>query len=162
MDYKNLINSIHNNLVNQKATLAVAESLTGGEISSLLTNTPGSSSYFLCGICAYANSAKEHLLGVSPITLKEHGAVSSECAIEMLKGVIEASGSCFGISTTGIAGPTGASPNKPLGLVYIAVGSKDDFVCEEFRFTGERMEVKKQAVSKALDMLNSFLIAGKS
>lgn len=162
MDCDRLVHAIHNTLTKSRATLAVAESLTGGEISSLITNTPGSSSYFRCGICAYANEAKENLLSVNPSTLKEYGAVSKECAIEMLRGVIQASGSDFGVSTTGIAGPTGASPQKPIGLVYIAVGSTDNFVCEEFRFLGERMRVKEQAVHKALGMLYNFLEAGKS
>ncbi|HOL13304.1 MAG TPA: CinA family protein [Bacillota bacterium] len=162
MELQSLLQSIHNTLLDKGATLAVAESLTGGEISSLLTNTPGSSGYFLCGICAYANSAKEKLLGVSASTLEKHGAVSRECAAEMLGGIIKAAGSDYGISTTGIAGPTGDTPTKPIGLVYIAVGSKDSFVCREFKFTGKRMDVKNQAVYHALDILNDFLNAGKS
>ena len=80
----------------------------------------------------------------------------------MLGGIIKPAGSDYGISTTEIAGPTGDTPTKPIRLVYIAVGSKDSFVCREFKFTGKRMDVKNQAVYHALDMLNDFLNAGKS
>lgn len=162
MESDNVVLKIHEELTKSGATLAVAESLTGGEISSRLTDTPGSSGYFLCGICAYANEAKQKLLGVSSATLENYGAVSRECAMEMLHGIISTAGSDFGVATTGIAGPTGASENKPLGLVYIAVGSNTNAVCEKYVFQGKRLQVKEQAVQKGLELLNIFLVEGKS
>lgn len=156
MNIDKLEESIYSLLIQTGATMAVAESLTGGEISSRITNIPGSSDYFLCGICAYANSAKVNLLGVKEGTLMSYGAVSYECATEMLQGVLKATGAKYGIATTGIAGPTGATSTKPIGLVYIAVGSADHYICEDYNFKGSRMEVKEQAVQKGLELFLSF------
>ncbi len=152
---------IYNYLVKTGETLAVAESLTGGEISSRITNIPGISKYFLGGICAYANDVKINLLGVDSETIKNYGAVSDQCATEMLKGILHQTGANWGVATTGIAGPTGATSKKPLGLVYIAVGTKDMFSCEVFRFSGDRLQIKNQAVKKALEMLVHYFSGRK-
>lgn len=148
-------------MVKTGQTLAVAESLTGGEISSRLTDIPGSSKYFLGGICAYANKVKINFLGVKAETINNFGAVSEQCAKEMLKGILNQTGANWGIATTGIAGPTGATPKKPIGLVYIAVGTQDMFSCEAFNFAGSRLQVKNQAVVKALEMLVNYFSGRK-
>jgi nicotinamide-nucleotide amidase len=105
--------------------LAVAESCTGGLIAHRLTNAPGSSRYFLGGVVAYANEVKERVLGVRPGTLREDGAVSREAALEMARGVRRLLGADIAISATGIAGPTGGMPEKPVGLVYVALAAED-------------------------------------
>src|SRR5512136_3481226 len=105
-------------LVERKLKLATAESCTGGLVGHRLTNVPGSSEYFEGGIVAYSYEAKERLLGVHHDTLYEHGAVSAETAIEMAHGVRRALGTDIGIAVTGIAGPGGGLPDKPVGLVY--------------------------------------------
>jgi PncC family amidohydrolase len=144
---------IHDYLLESGESLAIAESLTGGLVSSRITDIPGSSNYFLCGVCAYANEAKIKLLKVDPNTIKDHGAVSEECAKEMLLGILDLTGADWGIATTGIAGPTGATETKPLGLVYIAAGNKLRFVCYRFEFSGDRLDVKEKSAQKALEIL---------
>lgn len=104
-------------------TIATCESCTGGLISKLITNVSGASSVFGYGVCTYANEAKMKLLGVKEETLSKHGAVSEKTAIEMAKGMLELSGADIAISTTGIAGPTGGTPEKPVGLVYSAIAA---------------------------------------
>lgn len=105
--------------------IATAESCTGGLISKMITDVSGASSVFDCGVCSYANNIKAKVLGVSAEDLAEKGAVSAEVAMQMAKGVMKLSGADIGISTTGIAGPTGGSPEKPVGTVYIGVATMD-------------------------------------
>ena len=142
-------------------TLSVAESCTGGKIGDMITEVPGSSDYFLGGVVSYSNQAKMDLLGVKRRSLESVGAVSEEVAIQMASGAVRAFGSDVALSTTGIAGPTGATPEKPVGLVYIAVSSKKATVCDKEIFKGERSAVKEQAAIKALEMLKSFLAKQK-
>ncbi|MCU0852331.1 MAG: CinA family protein [Thermoplasmata archaeon] len=142
-------------------TLSVAESCTGGKIGDMLTEVPGSSDYFLGGIVSYSNQAKVDLLGVKRKSLDSVGAVSEEVAIQMVSGAIRAFGSDVAVSTTGIAGPTGATAEKPVGLVYIAVGSEKASVCAREVFKGDRSAVKEQAAVKALEMLKDFLLRQK-
>jgi PncC family amidohydrolase len=142
-------------------TLSVAESCTGGKIGDMLTDVPGSSDYFLGGIVSYSNQAKVDQLGVKRKSLDSVGAVSEEVAIQMVSGAIRAFGSDVAVSTTGIAGPTGATSEKPLGLVYIAVGSEKASVCAREVFKGGRLAVKEQAAVKALEMLKDFLLRQK-
>lgn len=137
-------------------TLAIAESLTGGLVSDKITNVPGSSSYFLLGVCSYANEAKINILRVKPETIKKFGAVSQECALEMLKGILKISGAKWGIATTGIAGPTGATQTKPIGLVYIAAGTSENYHCEKHIFSGDRLMVKEQSANRALQLLSTL------
>ncbi|MFW6321778.1 MAG: CinA family protein, partial [Halohasta sp.] len=108
-------------LRDRRETLAVAESLTGGLICSRLTDVPGASDYFDRGIVAYANDAKQADLGVSRESLDADGAVSESVAREMARGIRDTAGTTWGVSTTGIAGPTGGTEEKPVGLVYIGV-----------------------------------------
>src|SRR3989304_5781049 len=112
-------------LTERKMTLALGESCPGGLVGHRLTNVPGSSSYVLGGIVAYSNEAKERLLGVRHETLEEQGAVSPETAIEMARGARAALGADVGLSVTGIAGPGGGTPDKPVGLVYVALAAGD-------------------------------------
>ena len=141
----------------QNLTLAVAESCTGGLVGHRLTEVSGSSTYFLGGIIAYVNQAKEQLLGVSHDTLCEHGAVSAETAVEMARGARRALGADLGLSTTGIAGPTGATPDKPLGLVYIALATPGGERCERHVWGSDRSGNKALSAEEALDMLRRYL-----
>jgi PncC family amidohydrolase len=144
-------------LVARGSTLAVAESLTGGLVCDRLTDVSGSSRYFLGGITAYANEAKMKLLGVSAETLEAHGAVSAETVLQMARGVRLALGADFGISTSGIAGPTGGTPEKPVGTTWIGFSAADGEEARYFLFQGERLAVKEQATEAALQMLVDHL-----
>jgi nicotinamide-nucleotide amidase len=124
VDVGSVENAVLEELRRDGETLAVAESCTGGLISKRITDISGASDVFLGGAVTYANEAKIKMLGVSEETLRKHGAVSEETAIEMSRGIRRVTGSDFGISTTGIAGPTGGSEEKPVGTVYISVDSK--------------------------------------
>lgn len=139
-------------------TIAVAESCTGGEVCSRITNVSGSSKYFERGIVTYSNAAKVELLKVNEDTLAEVGAVSMEVAMQMAEGIRAVSGTDIGISTTGILGPTGATTNKPVGLVYI--GYCDDKVCtaKKFLFGEDRILNKQRATQAALEMLRRKLL----
>ncbi|MDD5556740.1 MAG: nicotinamide-nucleotide amidohydrolase family protein [bacterium] len=139
-------------------TLAVAESCTGGLVSHMITQAPGSSGYFLGGIVAYANDAKVSLLGVRASTLERRGAVSGETAAEMAAGARRAFGADIGLAATGIAGPGGGSEEKPVGLVYIAVAAgRGRPLVRRCRFTGGRAIVKERAAAAALALLARLL-----
>ncbi|HPR99074.1 MAG TPA: CinA family protein [Methanomassiliicoccales archaeon] len=138
-------------------TLAVAESCTGGRICDRLTDVPGSSEHFKGGIVAYSNDSKVRFLDVSRDTLKEHGAVSEETAKEMAAGVAKAFDADIGISVTGIAGPGGATPQKPVGLVYVGLAWKKERLAFKFLFDGDRKSVKAQATEQALQQVLNFI-----
>ncbi|MBI4546312.1 MAG: competence/damage-inducible protein A [Gemmatimonadetes bacterium] len=131
-------------------TLAVAESCTGGLIARRLTDRPGASAFLLAGIVPYANSAKESLLGVQPRTLRDHGAVSGEAVREMAEGARRVSGADAAIAVTGIAGPSGGTPAKPVGLVWLAAAVRDAVRIESHRFLGDRLEIRERAAQAAL------------
>lgn len=139
-------------------TLAIAESCTGGSICNLITNISGSSKYFDRGVISYSNAAKVEILKVDEDTLTEFGAVSQEVAMQMAEGVRSTSGAGIGISVTGILGPTGATTDKPVGLVYI--GYCDEKVCsaKKFLFGNDRLINKKRASQAALDMIRRNLL----
>jgi nicotinamide-nucleotide amidase len=139
-------------------TLAVAESCTGGLIGHRLTNVSGSSDYFLEGAVIYSNAAKQSRLGVDPALIKTHGAVSPEVATAMAEGISQKSGSDFGLAVTGIAGPTGGTPDKPVGLTYIAVTGTDGTRCEKFLFHQDRVRNKERAAQAALNLLRLYLL----
>ena len=134
-------------------TLAAAESCTGGLIGHRITNVPGSSDYFLAGLTTYSNDSKTRLLGVPAELIATHGAVSPEVAVAMAEGVRRAVGADVGVSTTGIAGPGGATPTKPLGLVHIGLSDKAGNVSEELRLRGDRVMIKERAAQLALFLL---------
>jgi PncC family amidohydrolase len=137
--------------------LATAESCTGGLIGHLITNVAGSSTYYLGGVTAYSNQAKVRLLGVSQETLAQHGAVSEETVLEMARGVRKAMGADIGISVSGIAGPTGGTPDKPVGTVWIGLSSARDVYARHFLWSGDRLAVKEQSAQAALKMVVKYL-----
>lgn len=134
-------------------TLATGESCTGGLLGHRLTNVPGSSEYYLGGVVAYAYQAKERLLKVSHDTLYKHGAVSQETALEMALGARQALGADVGLSVTGIAGPGGGLPDKPVGLTWIAISSREGQLAERHVWQGDRLEIKTQSAEAALRLL---------
>lgn len=138
-------------------TVAVAESCTGGLLGHRITNVPGSSSYFIHGILAYSNSAKIDLLGVSPDIIEKHGAVSPQAAEAMAAGIRKKANATYGISITGIAGPSGGTKEKPVGLVYTGLAHSREVVVEKNLFLGDRDAIKFQSSQKALDMLRRHL-----
>ena len=140
------------------ATLAVAESCTGGLLGSRITDISGSSDYFNRGIVAYSNIAKIEELGIPQELIENHGAVSLEVAKAMAKSVRRLSRTDYGIGITGIAGPTGGTPDKPVGLVYIGVASEAGTRVEKFILLGSRKKIKFQSAQKALEMLREFLL----
>ncbi|MBC7250475.1 MAG: CinA family protein [Anaerolineae bacterium] len=144
-------------LTEQKLTLGVAESCTGGLIAHRLTNVPGSSNYFLGGVVAYAYDVKERVLNVRHDTLYEHGAVSRETALEMARGARRLLGSDVALAATGIAGPGGGTTEKPVGLVYIALSARDMERCERYVWSGDRLQNKQQSSEAALRMLRQYL-----
>jgi nicotinamide-nucleotide amidase len=134
-------------------TLATAESCTGGLLAGRITDVPGSSEYFLEGAITYSNEAKTRLLGVPKKMIEDHGAVSEEVATAMASGIRELAGSTFGIGITGIAGPSGGTAEKPVGLVYIALADDSRVSAKKFVFPGDRQFIRTLSVNAALDLL---------
>jgi len=148
-----IVNQIHGLLLKNKKTIAIAESCTGGFLSSLLTRIPGSSQYFILGVVAYSNKAKEAILKIPSSIITKNGAVSKQVAIKMARNIRKLAKAELGIGITGIAGPTGATPSKPVGTVFIAIDTKNKKTCKRFHFTGNRINVRKNAALKSLDLL---------
>jgi competence/damage-inducible protein CinA-like protein len=146
-------------LVERGLHIGVAESCTGGLIASRLTDIPGSSRYVDQSVVVYSNEAKTDLLGVSPDLLREHGAVSEPVAVAMAEGIKAKARAGIGVGVTGIAGPSGGSPEKPVGTVVVSVVTDADHRVRTFRFFGEREQVKFQAAQAALDMVRRMLAA---
>ena len=131
--------------------LVTAESCTGGWIAKAITDVPGSSRWFDCGMVAYSYEAKQAMLGVNPLTLEVHGAVSRECVVEMVSGALVHSGATLAVAVTGIAGPTGGTADKPPGTVWIAWKRRGGYPrAEVFHFDGDRDAVRRQTVAAAL------------
>ena len=145
-------------LVMRGVTIAVAESCTGGLLGQRLTNVAGSSRYFLGGVVSYSDHAKRKLLKVPAAVLKTKGAVSAEAAVAMAKGVRKALGSKLGVAITGIAGPDGGTPDKPVGTVFISVAEAKRQKTGKFRFPGDRERIRWQATQTALDMVRRRLV----
>ena len=141
----------------EEISISTAESCTGGLISHIITNVPGSSEYYKGGVIAYANEVKENVLHVSKDILEEKGAVSAECAMAMANGVRELLRTDVGIATTGIAGPTGGTPDKPVGLIYIALATKDYVYHAKHIFHEDRDGNKREAANAALEMLWGYI-----
>jgi nicotinamide-nucleotide amidase len=142
----------------REQTLAVAESCTGGLLSHRLTNVPGSSDYFLEAAVTYSNAAKIELLGVPPSFIETHGAVSFPVARAMAQGIRKKAQADYGLAITGIAGPTGGTPEKPVGLVFIGLAWDGGTEVQKNLFLGRREQVKFQSTQRALDMLRRHLL----
>jgi len=139
-------------------TLALAESCTGGLISHRITGIAGSSAYYLGGVTSYANDVKVKLLGVTPATLEKYGAVSQETALEMSHGIRERIGADFGLSVTGIAGPSGGTPEKPVGTVWISIAQAKNHEAKLFQFHGDRERIILGTSQAALNWLRLALL----
>jgi len=144
-------------LVEKKATLAVAESCTGGLIGQQVTAVPGSSRYFVGGVISYSNDLKRELLGVSAATLEEHGAVSEATVVEMADGVRARTGATWAIAVSGIAGPEGGTAEKPVGTVFIAVTREGTREARKLFWPAEREQVRQLAAHAALHLLYKTL-----
>ena len=151
------LEKVVNILIEKNLKIATAESCTGGFIAHTFTNISGSSDYFERGFVTYSNDAKMDLLGVSLELLKEHGAVSKSVAEAMAVGARKNSKADVGISTTGIAGPTGGTAEKPVGLVYIAVSNAEKTIVKKFNFKGNRLENKYSSCNAAIEMLHDLI-----
>jgi len=148
-----LLQQVAEKLKKQGVHIATAESCTGGLLAHTLTNVSGSSEYFDRGIVTYSNQAKIELLGISEAMLRDYGAVSEQTAKAMALGAKNQSQVDIGISTTGIAGPTGGSKEKPVGLVYIGIATPEAVTVQKFLFKGNRLQNKEQTCNAALKML---------
>jgi nicotinamide-nucleotide amidase len=140
-------------LAREGATVATAESCTGGLVAQMITAVPGSSSYFDRGFVTYTNQAKMDLLGVSEDILREHGAVSEPCARAMAEGARTRAGTTYAVSVTGVAGPGGGTPETPVGLVFVALAAPRGTVVRRLRWPGQRDQVRAISAMVALDLV---------
>ena len=145
-------------LMEKNQTLALAESCTGGLISHRITRIAGSSAYYYGGAVTYSNEAKVKFLGVKPATLEKYGAVSEQTALEMSRGIREKTGASVGLSVTGIAGPSGGTPEKPVGTVWISLARRNNHEARHFQFHGERERVILGTSQAALNWLRLALL----
>lgn len=145
-------------LIERDLRISIAESCTGGNIANLLTNISGSSNYLERGVVSYSNGSKVEMLKVDEDTLEKYGAVSEEVAKQMARGIKSISGSDIGLAVTGILGPTGATLQKPVGLVYISVCNDEECIAKKFLFGDDRILNKQRATQAALDTLRKFLL----
>lgn len=144
-------------LKNNNLTISTAESCTGGMIASAITDVSGSSVFFGTGVVTYSNEAKMKLIGVKKETLETYGAVSEQTACEMAEGILKLGDADVSVAVTGIAGPTGGTPKKPVGLVYIGVSGKYGTFAFKNNFEGNRDEVRKQTVKRAFELVYDYL-----
>ena len=142
----------------QGKTLSTAESCTGGTISQLITSIPGSSEYFLGGVTSYANSVKTGVLGVAPEIIEKHGAVSSECVAAMAEGVRRLTGSDYSVATSGIAGPGGGTPEKPVGTVWVGVSSQKGTETYKVQYKGDRKRNIERSAAFALNSIRKKIL----
>jgi nicotinamide-nucleotide amidase len=152
-----LTQALLNDLLAKKLSFGCAESCTGGIIADSIVSLPGASEIFKGGIVSYANSVKNSLLNVPADILEQHGAVSAECAAAMAQGAIRALGCDCAVSTTGIAGPGGGTPEKPVGLVFIAAAVNDSICVEELHLRGNRQSIREKAAAAACRLLWKML-----
>lgn len=155
---REFIDELHKFLIKARKTVAVAESCTGGALSNLLTQTPGSSHYFILGIVAYSNRAKISILRVPTKLITAKGAVCRKVARNMAQSVRKLAKADFAIGITGIAGPTGGSKQKPVGTVFIAIDSKNKRICKRLNFKGSRSIIRKKTALAALELLKLLVI----
>lgn len=143
-------------------TMATAESCTGGYIAHLITREPGSSDIYKGSVISYANQVKKDVLGVAENTLKEQGAVAEQTVREMVAGALKALKTDYALATSGIMGPTGGTPEKPVGLVWVAVGNKDRIECMSFNFRFDRNRNIEMTAINALNQLRKFILRSES
>ncbi len=148
-----VLRNILRKLQSRGATVATAESCTGGLVATMLTELPGSSAVFVGGISAYANGVKISMLGVDPSDLEKFGAVSAEVARAMAAGVRDRLGATYAVALTGIAGPDGGSPDKPVGTVYCGIASPFGEVATRLTLSGDRAAIRRTAAESALQLL---------
>lgn len=153
VDDASLAEYLGQELLKSGSTIAFAESCTGGLASSMITDIPGSSEYLLGSVVTYSNMAKQKLVNVSAENLEKYGAVSEQVACEMASGVRDLFGTTYGVGITGIAGPGGATEEKPVGLVYMAVADGNDVHCVKHLFGGTRTENKLRSALTAISMV---------
>ena len=157
-DQEDLASVVGRLLRESGTTIALAESCTGGLASAMLTETPGSSAYFLGSVVSYANDAKESLLGVREATIRAHGAVSAESAVEMARGARERFDADLAMSITGIAGPDGGTPEKPVGTVFLALaGRNGPDISKKRLFVGDRSVIRRASAIHALELVRRHL-----
>ncbi|HEY8658255.1 MAG TPA: CinA family nicotinamide mononucleotide deamidase-related protein [Hanamia sp.] len=147
-------------LLNNEKTISTAESCTGGAIASLITSVAGSSAYYEGSIVSYSYEVKETLLDVKNQTLNNYGAVSEETVVEMLKGLLNRMHTDYGIAVSGIMGPGGGTPDKPVGTVWIAVGNKEKYVAQKIHLRFERPKNIEVTSIMALNMMRKFILEG--
>ncbi|MBT9143067.1 MAG: putative competence-damage inducible protein [Dehalococcoidia bacterium] len=157
-DEETMADKLASLLVKRNMTIAVAESCTGGLLAHLLTNVSGSSTYFLQGQVVYSNRSKTELLGVPSELIEKHGAVSEEVARSMAENLRIRSHSDLAVAITGVAGPTGGTAEKPVGLVFMAIATAEGIFCSKFNFIGNRETIKERAAMAALNMLRLYLL----
>jgi nicotinamide-nucleotide amidase len=156
--YQVLVERLASELTQRNAYIATAESCTGGWIAKVLTDMPGSSAWFEYGFVSYGNNAKTNMLHVNPTLIEQHGAVSGEVAEAMVAGALAASGAQLALAVTGIAGPEGGTPEKPVGTVWFAfAGAGKGVVSACQHFEGDRDTVRRQTVSTALTGVLKYL-----
>lgn len=146
-------------LIMKELTLSVAESCTSGLLGHWLTNVSGSSKYFMGGLLCYSNDAKQRILGVSEETMIKYGAVSEETARELARQAQILFKTSLALSVTGIAGPTGGTPEKPVGLTYIGFATPSNVSCQTNIWKGSRLENKESSVKAALHLLHQYLVS---
>ena len=145
-------------LLERNATLGTAESCTGGLIASLISAVPGASRYFGGSVVSYSNEAKQKLLGVKSSSLDQFGAVSEQVVKEMANGILTSIGCTYAIAVSGIMGPAGGTPEKPVGTVWIAVGNKEKIITKQFKWGFDRSRNTKQTALSALNQLRLFIL----
>jgi nicotinamide-nucleotide amidase len=157
MNSLDIIEEIIAKFTKNNITLAVAESCTGGYISNMFTNVSGASKVFERGIVCYSNSSKISLLNINPKDITQHGAVSEIVAKHLAKNIRILSNVTIGIGITGIAGPTGGTPEKPVGLVYVGVSTQKETIIEKFQFQTDRITFKEKVLKEIITLLQTFV-----
>jgi nicotinamide-nucleotide amidase len=155
---KNMTQVIGDILLKEKKTLSTAESCTGGYIAHLLTSLAGSSQYYLGGAVAYANAVKQSLTGVRAETLEEYGAVSRETVMEMAEGIQRETGSDYALATSGIMGPDGGTPEKPVGTVWVGIAGKEETATHQFQFRFDRQRNIELTANYALNAMRRYIL----
>jgi nicotinamide-nucleotide amidase len=152
--WESLYSVLARDLIKKKLTLCLAESCTGGLISKVITDSPGSSKFFLFDVVCYSDQSKQKILNVRPATLKRYGAVSRETALEMLSGLARIKKSDLAVSVTGIAGPKGGTIEKPVGTVWIGISHRDHRAARKYRFTGGREKIREAVLNKVFELVH--------